>query len=149
MLEEVNNPNQTKEERDLRWDEYVKIRRSFQTITNENDYNTFVEKGRERIYLFIKTIIFAGERRLSHNALKGALMIYFYRDMPRFSQPYQILFHLMDIDSLLQKWRCNLSILSYLFKYFYFLLDNHLMLVQRMLGSKIGSGGSSGYMYLR
>jgi len=45
MLEEVNNPNQTKEERELRWDEYVKIRRSFQTITNENDYNTFVEKG--------------------------------------------------------------------------------------------------------
>uniref|UniRef100_A0A914KWD6 Uncharacterized protein n=4 Tax=Meloidogyne TaxID=189290 RepID=A0A914KWD6_MELIC len=117
MLEEVNNPNQTKEERELRWDEYVKIRRSFQTITNENDYNTFVEKG---------------ERRLSHNALKGALMIYFYRDMPRFSQPYQILFHLMDIDSLLQKWRYN-----------------HLMLVQRMLGSKIGTGGSSGYMYLR
>lgn len=117
MLEEVNNPNQTKEERDLRGDEYVKIRRSFQTITNENDYNTFVEKG---------------ERRLSHNALKGALMIYFYRDMPRFSQPYQILFHLMDIDSLLQKWRYN-----------------HLMLVQRMLGSKMGSGGSSGYMYLR
>ncbi|CAK5118155.1 unnamed protein product [Meloidogyne enterolobii] len=117
MLEEVNNPNQTKEERELRWDEYVKIRRSFQTITNESDYNTFVEKG---------------ERRLSHNALKGALMIYFYRDMPRFSQPYQILFHLMDIDSLLQKWRYN-----------------HLMLVQRMLGSKIGTGGSSGYMYLR
>lgn len=50
---------------------------------------------------------FAGERRLSHNALKGALMIYFYRDMPRFSQPYQILTFLMDIDSLLQKWRCK------------------------------------------
>lgn len=34
-------------------------------------------------------------------------MIYFYRDMPRFSQPYQILTYLMDIDSLLQKWRCG------------------------------------------
>jgi tryptophan 2,3-dioxygenase len=53
-----------------------------------------------------------GERRLSHSALKGALMIYFYRDMPRFSQPYQILTFLMDIDSLLQKWRCKLSILG-------------------------------------
>uniref|UniRef100_A0A1I7Z687 DUF4070 domain-containing protein n=1 Tax=Steinernema glaseri TaxID=37863 RepID=A0A1I7Z687_9BILA len=30
--------------------------------------------------------------------MKGALMIYFYRDMPRFSQPYQILTFLMDID---------------------------------------------------
>ena len=27
--------------------------------------------------------------------------------------------------------------------------DNHVMLVQRMLGSKQGSGGSSGYLYLR
>jgi len=38
----------------------------------------------------------------------------------------------MDIDSLLQKWRYN-----------------HVMLVQRMLGSKQGTGGSSGYLYLR
>ncbi len=38
----------------------------------------------------------------------------------------------MDIDSLLQKWRYN-----------------HVMLVQRMLGNKQGSGGSSGYLYLR
>jgi tryptophan 2,3-dioxygenase len=52
--------------------------------------------------------------------------------MPRFSQPYQILINLMDIDSLLQKWRYN-----------------HVMLVQRMIGSKQGTGGSSGYLYLR
>ncbi|KHJ84414.1 hypothetical protein OESDEN_15872 [Oesophagostomum dentatum] len=64
--------------------------------------------------------------------MKGALMIYFYRDMPRFSQPYQILTYLMDIDSLFTKWRYN-----------------HVILVQRMLGSKQGTGGSSGYMYLR
>jgi tryptophan 2,3-dioxygenase len=82
---------QTGEERRLRWEEYLKIKKSFETITDEANYNAFVAKG---------------ERRLSHNALKGALMIYFYRDMPRFSQPYQILFYLMDIDSLLQKWRC-------------------------------------------
>ncbi|WKX98286.1 hypothetical protein Q1695_013732 [Nippostrongylus brasiliensis] len=76
--------------------------------------------------------ILNGTRLLSHDAMKGALMIYFYRDMPRFSQPYQILTYLMDIDSLFQKWRYN-----------------HVILVQRMLGSKQGTGGSSGYMYLR
>ena len=27
--------------------------------------------------------------------------------------------------------------------------DNHVMLVQRMIGSKAGTGGSSGYQYLR
>ncbi|KAK6047899.1 tryptophan 2,3-dioxygenase [Cooperia oncophora] len=76
--------------------------------------------------------ILNGTRLLSHDAMKGALMIYFYRDMPRFSQPYQILTYLMDIDSLFTKWRYN-----------------HVILVQRMLGSKQGTGGSSGYMYLR
>ena len=29
-------------------------------------------------------------------------MIYFYRDLPRFSQPYQILCYLMDIDAATQ-----------------------------------------------
>ncbi|KIH51191.1 hypothetical protein ANCDUO_18725 [Ancylostoma duodenale] len=58
--------------------------------------------------------------------------LHYFRDMPRFSQPYQILTYLMDIDSLFTKWRYN-----------------HVILVQRMLGSKQGTGGSSGYMYLR
>uniref|UniRef100_A0AC35UCL0 Tryptophan 2,3-dioxygenase n=1 Tax=Rhabditophanes sp. KR3021 TaxID=114890 RepID=A0AC35UCL0_9BILA len=73
------------------------------------------------------------ERRFCHDAMKGALMIYFHRDMPRFSQPYQILVYLMDIDSLFTKWRYN-----------------HVLTVQRMLGNKTsGTGGSSGYLYLR
>lgn len=59
-------------------------------------------------------------------------MIYFYRDEPRFNQPFQILQLLMDIDSHLIKWRYN-----------------HLMMVQRMIGSKMGTGGTSGYQYLR
>lgn len=74
-----------------------------------------------------------GERRLSHRALQGAIMITFYRDEPRFSQPHQILNQLMDIDSLITKWRYN-----------------HVLMVQRMIGSsQLGTGGSSGYQYLR
>lgn len=74
-----------------------------------------------------------GERRLSHRALQGAIMITFYRDEPRFSQPHQILTLLMDIDSLITKWRYN-----------------HVIMVQRMIGSQqLGTGGSSGYQYLR
>jgi tryptophan 2,3-dioxygenase len=39
----------------------------------------------------------------------------------------------MDIDSLITKWRYN-----------------HVILVQRMIGSQqLGTGGSSGYQYLR
>ncbi|GBP17811.1 Tryptophan 2,3-dioxygenase [Eumeta japonica] len=74
-----------------------------------------------------------GERRLSHKAMQGAIMITFYRDEPRFSQPHQILTLLMDIDSLITKWRYN-----------------HVIMVQRMIGSQqLGTGGSSGYQYLR
>jgi len=78
-------------------------------------------------------LVARGERRFSHKALQGAIMITFYRDEPRFNQPHQLLSLLMDIDSLITKWRYN-----------------HVMLVQRMIGSQqIGTGGSSGYQYLR
>lgn len=52
-------------------------------------------------------LVSRGERRFSHRALQGAIMITFYRDEPRFSQPHQILTLLMDIDSLITKWRCK------------------------------------------
>lgn len=71
--------------------------------------------------------------RFSHKAMQGALMISLYRDEPRFNQPYQLLVTLMDIDSLLTKWR-----------------QNHTQMVLRMIGSDtLGTGGSSGYQYLR
>lgn len=71
--------------------------------------------------------------RFSHKAMQGALMISLYRDEPRFNQPYQLLVTLMDIDSLLTKWR-----------------QNHAQMVLRMIGSDtLGTGGSSGYQYLR
>lgn len=71
--------------------------------------------------------------RFSHRAMLGALMISLYRDEPRFNQPYQLLVTLMDIDSLLTKWR-----------------SDHTQIVKRMIGSDtLGTGGSSGYQYLR
>ncbi|XP_070586758.1 tryptophan 2,3-dioxygenase [Erythrolamprus reginae] len=73
-----------------------------------------------------------GDRRLSYKAMKGALMIYFYREEPRFQVPFQLLTSLMDIDVLMTKWRYN-----------------HVCMVHRMIGSKAGTGGSSGYQYLR
>ncbi|XP_064273543.1 tryptophan 2,3-dioxygenase isoform X2 [Passer domesticus] len=73
-----------------------------------------------------------GDRRLSYKALKGALMIYFYREEPRFQVPFQLLTSLMDLDVLMTKWRYN-----------------HVCLVHRMIGGKAGTGGSSGYHYLR
>lgn len=55
-----------------------------------------------------EALVARGERRFTYKALQGAMMISFYRDAPRFSQPHQILMLLMDIDSLITKWRCKL-----------------------------------------
>lgn len=97
-----------------------------------------IEKRRE-VYKSIfdvslhDALVARGERRFTHRALQGAIMITFYRDEPRFSQPHQLLMLLMDIDSLITKWRYN-----------------HVIMVQRMIGSQqLGTGGSSGYQYLR
>uniref|UniRef100_T1J1Q2 Tryptophan 2,3-dioxygenase n=1 Tax=Strigamia maritima TaxID=126957 RepID=T1J1Q2_STRMM len=99
-------------------DEYKSRYEIFDSIFNIDIHNALVARG---------------ERRFTHKALQGAMMISFYRDEPRFSQPYQLLTLLMDIDSLITKWRYN-----------------HVMLVQRMIGSQqLGTGGSSGYQYLR
>ena len=105
-----------------------------------------------------------GERRFSLKAIQGALMITLYSGEQRFHIPHSLLIALMDIDSLITKWRCKqhsiivFNILKtfqvrgcFICQLFLFLtLDNHVILVQRMLGSQqMGSGGSSGYQYLR
>ena len=74
----------------------------------------------------------AGQLRLSHKALHGSLMIFLHRDEPIFHLPFRLLTALIDIDELLTSWRYR-----------------HILMVQRMIGRKIGTGGSSGYRYLR
>ncbi|PAV89486.1 hypothetical protein WR25_03409 [Diploscapter pachys] len=110
-LDAVNNDH-PKQVREQLLAEYYKTKDSFVSILDPKQHEIQMKNGN---CLF------------SHDAMKGALIIYFYRDMPRFSQPYQILTYLMDIDSLFTKWRYN-----------------HVLLVQRMRGSK-----QSSYMYLR
>ncbi|MCL5050298.1 MAG: tryptophan 2,3-dioxygenase [Firmicutes bacterium] len=73
-----------------------------------------------------------GRVRLSQRALQGALFIQLYREEPVFNLPCQVLSCLADMDDNMTIWRYR-----------------HAMMVQRMLGSKIGTGGSSGHEYLR
>lgn len=73
-----------------------------------------------------------GQLNFSHDALMSALFINLYRDEPLFQLPFQLLTTLMEIDELFTAWRYR-----------------HVLMVQRMLGSKIGTGGSSGSDYLR
>lgn len=73
-----------------------------------------------------------GERRLSQKAMLGALFILLYRDEPILHTPFALLTSLMNIDENFTSWRYR-----------------HALLAHRMLGTKIGTGGSSGHMYLK
>jgi tryptophan 2,3-dioxygenase len=72
-----------------------------------------------------------GQRRLSWRATKAALFIHLYRDQPILHLPFQFLTTLVDVDELLATWRYR-----------------HAFMVHRMIGTKIGTGGSSGHQYL-
>ncbi len=85
------------------------------------------------------------------------MKILYSREEPRFQVPFQLLTALMEIDMLMTKWRCKsliLGINSRISSYTSvttqsFAPDNHVCMVHRMIGSKAGTGGSSGYHYLR
>lgn len=73
----------------------------------------------------------AGRRRLSHRAFQAALFINLYRDQPALHEPYQMLELLMDIDEGFTAWR-----------------HRHAQMALRMIGRRIGTGGSAGAKYL-
>ncbi len=73
-----------------------------------------------------------GERRLSRHATLSAVFILLNRDEPILSLPFDLIQSLIDIDELFTTWRYR-----------------HAIMVHRILGSKIGTGGSSGHEYLK
>ena len=79
-----------------------------------------------------KKLIGSKERRLSRKATLAALFIFLYREKPALQNSYRFLVNLMDIDQNLTHWRYR-----------------HALLAKRMLGTKIGTGGSSGHQYLK
>ena len=72
------------------------------------------------------------KKRLSHKATQAALLIFLYRDEPILHSPFNLLSRLMDVDELFTTWR-----------------QRHAIMVRRMIGAKIGTGGSSGHAYLQ
>lgn len=78
-----------------------------------------------------KSMIEDGKLRLNYKATVAALMINLYNEEPLLQLPYRFLISLVDIDELLTTWRYR-----------------HAQMVLRMLGRKIGTGGSSGHDYL-
>lgn len=72
------------------------------------------------------------ERRLSPKANRAALFIILYRDYPILQMPYQLLNTLLDIDEQMATWRFR-----------------HINMVHRMIGLRVGTGGSTGKDYLQ
>jgi tryptophan 2,3-dioxygenase len=71
-------------------------------------------------------------RKLTDRARRSALFIMLYRDYPILQNPYRLINHLLEIDELLATWRWR-----------------HMNMVHRMIGTRVGTGGSSGKGYLR
>ena len=74
----------------------------------------------------------SGGYRLSYKALHATLLIILHREQPALSLPFQVITALQDIDELMTTWRYR-----------------HSLMAHRMLGRKIGTGGSSGAQYLK
>jgi tryptophan 2,3-dioxygenase len=73
----------------------------------------------------------AAGRHFSRRALQAALLINLYRDEPILHLPFRLLAVLTDIERNFTTWR-----------------QRHAQMAMRMIGTRIGTGGTSGHEYL-
>ena len=112
------------------WAEYRERYRQSLADAERNNLEVF-----DQIFLEINSME-KGEkdqsRNLSPAASRAALFIMLYRGYPILQLPFQVLNNLLEIDEQLSTWRYR-----------------HMNMVHRMIGTRIGTGGSSGRDYLR
>ena len=105
-----------------------KEKRKFQLegfeITKESFQAVFDEKKHN-------DLVEKGIRKLSYKATLAVLFINLYREEPILHMPFRFLNLLVDVDELFSTWRYR-----------------HALMVHRMIGSKVGTGGSTGHTYL-
>jgi tryptophan 2,3-dioxygenase len=82
------------------------------------------EKKDERRAEFKRLFLTEGSGEVGPAALRSALFIMLYRDYPMFQFPFQMLTTLFDLDEYISIWRYR-----------------HLMMVNRMIGLRVGTGG--------
>ena len=106
------------------WAEYQEAYvRSLASAEKENE---------ESFKQIFNTTVKEEERQLSPTACRSALFIMLYRGYPMLELPFQLLDTLIELDNQLGNWRYR-----------------HINMVQRMIGTRIGTGGSSGAGYLK
>lgn len=72
-----------------------------------------------------------GLGEFSMEAMRAVLFIMLYRNLPIFQLPFDLLSTLINIDELLSQWRYK-----------------HMLMARRMIGMRVGTGGTSGAGYL-
>jgi tryptophan 2,3-dioxygenase len=97
-------------------------------------YGSTLVKGEEgNIELWDKLFITGTpERRLTPAACRHALFLLLYRDEPIFQLAFRFMGSLLDVDEAMATWRYR-----------------HMNMVNRMIGLRVGTGGSTGKAYLR
>lgn len=117
-----------------------------ESVITNNPHTSEFEKNIQKEYLKTTRLTFQslfdesihqnlvtqGQRRLARKAVLNALFIFLYREEPLMHLPYKVLTALIDLDENFTSWR-----------------HRHAMMAHRMLGTKIGTGGTSGQEYLK
>lgn len=128
----------------VKWLERMPFLKEGQHITGDSFWNEYrevysnslldVEKANLKNFdtLFMDKANYPEERAFSLDANRSALFITLYRDYPLFHLPYELISSLLEIDQLLSLWR-----------------HRHIHMVQRTIGKRVGTGGSTGSDYLR
>ena len=102
----------------------------------ENIYNAGLAESEKINVEHFRRIFFEEientDRALSSEACRSALFIMIYRGYPMLELPFQLLDTLLEIDNQLGNWRYR-----------------HINMVRRMIGTRIGTGGSTGAGYLQ
>jgi len=102
------------------WADY---RQAYKTSLSGNEAGRLAE--------FDKVFFEVGRGNVPPAAMRAALFITLYRNLPIFYLPFELLNSLSEIDELLSSWRYR-----------------HFMMVRRMIGLRVGTGGTSGAGYL-
>jgi len=107
------------------------------TKINQEELTSYVDKMQASFDALFDKEKYEAQRakglmRFTHKAMQAALLIKLYRNEPIFHLPFELLNTLVEIDENISLWR-----------------HSHATMVHRMIGSKVGTGGSSGVSYLR
>jgi len=104
--------------------------------TYDSIYSESLVQGEKFNLSRFEEIMLAAEKKpewsLSPKARRAALFIMMYRDYPLLQLPFQLITVLLEIDEHLATWRYR-----------------HMNMVHRMIGSRTGTGGSTGKQYLK